>query len=61
MKRPAPVPFLHVFGIPVLVALISIVGLVAALLGDGPMDAISWIGLLVPLLLILWALRYRRR
>jgi hypothetical protein len=39
----------------------SIVGLVAALLGDGWLDAISWAGLSVPLLVIAWAFRFRRR
>ncbi|CAO3425142.1 hypothetical protein [Azospirillum doebereinerae] len=48
-----------VFGIPVLIALVSIVGLVAALLGDGVFDAVSWVGLLVPLLVIGWAVRRR--
>ena len=50
----------RIFAIPTAIAVISIVGLVGALLGDGWLDAISWVGLLVPLLVIAWALRYRR-
>ena len=37
--------FLHVFGKPVLLALISMAGLVAALVGDGIWDLVSWITL----------------
>ncbi len=49
-----------VFGVPAAIALVTFLGLVAALLGDGLFDAISWVGLLVPLLVIGWALRGRR-
>jgi hypothetical protein len=51
----------RIFGAPIAIAAISIVGLVGALLGDGWLDAISWAGLLVPLLVIAWALRFRRQ
>jgi hypothetical protein len=51
---------LRIFGPPLLIAVVSIVGLVAALVGDGPLDAVSWIGLLIPLLAIVWALLCRR-
>jgi hypothetical protein len=51
----------RIFGVPVVIAAISIIGLVGALLGDGWLDAISWAGLLVPLLVIAWALRFRRQ
>ena len=37
--------FMHVFGKPILLALISIAGLVAALVGDGILDVVSWITL----------------
>lgn len=53
-------PLLHIFGIPLAIAAVSIVGLVAALVGDGPMNWVSWIGLMIPLLVIVWALRFRR-
>ncbi|MBP2232872.1 uncharacterized protein involved in exopolysaccharide biosynthesis [Azospirillum agricola] len=64
MKRaappPAPLPPRAIFGVPLLIALATIVGLVAALLDDGLYDAVSWAALLVPLLVIGWALRCRR-
>lgn len=37
--------FMHVFGKPILLALISIAGLIAALVGDGILDVVSWITL----------------
>lgn len=50
----------QIFAAPLAIGLVSIVGLVAALLGDGIYDLLSWVGLLVPLLVIAWALRFRR-
>ncbi|BBK43507.1 hypothetical protein STVA_35270 [Allostella vacuolata] len=61
MSRPAAAQSLRrIFAAPAAIALLSIVGLVAALLGDGVYDILSWIGLLVPVLAIAWALRFRR-
>lgn len=37
--------FLHVFGKPIILALISMAGLIAALVGDGLLDVVSWIAL----------------
>ncbi|MCL4244087.1 MAG: hypothetical protein KJ002_03005 [Candidatus Dadabacteria bacterium] len=37
--------FLHVFGKPIILALISMAGLIAALVGDGVWDVVSWIAL----------------
>ncbi|MET0497303.1 MAG: hypothetical protein ABW106_03410 [Steroidobacteraceae bacterium] len=50
-----------VFGAPLLIAVASIVGLVSALLGDGYLNSISWAALTVPVVVIVWALRRRRR
>jgi len=50
-----------VFGAPLLIAIASIVGLISALLGDGYLDSISWAALTVPVVVIVWALRRRRR
>ncbi|MES2032620.1 MAG: hypothetical protein V4466_00465 [Pseudomonadota bacterium] len=50
----------HTFGAPLLIALFSLVGLVSALLGDGLRDWISWAGLAVPAVVIIWALKARR-
>ena len=60
MRKTRPLPLTVIFGIPVLVALTTIVGLVVALLDNGWMDVISWNALLVPLVVIAWALRFRR-
>lgn len=37
--------FMRVFGKPILLALISMAGLIAALVGDGVWDVVSWITL----------------
>ncbi|MFP1681172.1 hypothetical protein ACLD0W_01605 [Alloalcanivorax sp. C16-1] len=50
-----------IFAVPLLIALASLIGLVAALLGDGPMDALSWLGLGIPVAAVVWAMRTRRR
>jgi hypothetical protein len=42
------------WGAPILLAVLSIVGLLSALVGDGPWDAVSWIGLGIPCLVCLW-------
>lgn len=52
--------FRRVWAVPATIAVVSLVGLVAALLGDGLNDWISWIGLAVPLVVIVWA-RVKRR
>jgi hypothetical protein len=44
----------RIFGAPVLLALVSAVGLLSALLGDDIWDAVSWLALGAPLLVIAW-------
>ena len=44
-----------VFGIPALIATISLVGLVSALVGDEMLDVLSWITLGIPVAVMLWA------
>lgn len=39
---------------PIIIALITLVGLIAALVGDGWHDALSWAALAVPVGLIAW-------
>jgi hypothetical protein len=51
----------QIFAIPLLLAALSIIGLISALTGDGLRDILSWIGLAAPVLVTLWALRARRR
>ena len=48
-----------IFAIPLLLALVSIVGLVVALTGDGLRDAASWAALAIPVLAVGWAMRTR--
>jgi len=61
---PARGPFWGTFGAPIVVGVVSTVGLLAALVGDGLYDGLSWLGLGIPVAIILWALappRLRRR
>jgi hypothetical protein len=55
-KRPsaADMRFGQVFGVPALLALVSVVGLLSALLGDGVWDAVSWVGLGALIAVIGW-------
>jgi hypothetical protein len=46
--------FLRLWGVPVLLAILTTIGLVAALLGDGLWDLVSGIALGVPVLLGIW-------
>ncbi|WP_172954705.1 hypothetical protein [Chryseobacterium camelliae] len=45
--------FLKLWGMHILLALLSVFGLVAALNGDGIWDLLGWLSLSVPLLLII--------
>lgn len=49
-----------IFAVPLVVAVLSSVALVVALTGDGWRDALSWVGLLVPVLIVFWAMRARQ-
>ncbi len=42
----------HVWGKPLLLAVLSITGLITALVGDGYWDAFSWLALALPLAII---------
>lgn len=59
MKR-QPQSRRSIFAAPLLVAVVSIVGLVAALTGDGMRDAVSWVALGLPIAVIGWAMARRR-
>jgi hypothetical protein len=43
-----------VFRIPLMLAALTLVGLVAALLGDDWLDVVSWVGLGIPVLACLY-------
>lgn len=49
------------FALPALIAAASLVGLASALIGDGPYDALSWLGLGAPVVAFAWALALRRK
>lgn len=49
-----------IFVIPTLLALISAIGLVAALLTDGPLDFLWSAAVAMPIMVVIWALRARR-
>lgn len=53
-------PLRTIFAMPALIAAVTLVGLVAALLGNGLLDLMSWAALLVPVTVIGWALICRR-
>jgi len=53
-------PLRAIFAAPAAIAVLSLVGLVSALTGDGLRDTLSWAALAVPLAVVLWALAVRR-
>jgi hypothetical protein len=44
----------QIFAAPIMIGALSIVGLLAALIGDGWWDAVSWLSLALPVLLYLF-------
>ncbi|WP_341908851.1 hypothetical protein [Ferrovibrio terrae] len=61
MTRIRPQSLRAIFAAPLAIAIFSLVGLVAALLDDGLYDLLSWLGLAVPVAVIVWSLRWRRQ
>ena len=49
------------FAAPLAMCVLSLIGLVSALAGDGLADWLSWAALAVPVLAVAWAMRRRRR
>jgi len=49
----------EIFRVPLVIALLSAVGLIAALTGDGWLDVVSWAALSVQPVVIIWAMRRR--
>ena len=49
-----------IFLAPLVIALLSLVGLATALTGDGLRDALSWLCLALPIAALAWAVRARR-
>jgi hypothetical protein len=59
-RSTSPQSLRAIFAVPLVIAGLSTVALVAALTGDGWRDALSWAGLTVPVLIIAWAMKARR-
>lgn len=51
----------QIFMIPSALGIVSAIGLVAALVGDGAWDAAGWMALSVPAIVTMWCLWGRRR
>jgi hypothetical protein len=47
-------PFRQIYGPAIVIGLITLYGLLSALLGDGIWDVLSWIALAIPLVVIAW-------
>ncbi|QJD93271.1 DUF4175 domain-containing protein [Duganella dendranthematis] len=47
-------PFMRMWGAPIILAALTIIGLISALVGDGVWDHVSAVALGVPVLLCLW-------
>lgn len=45
---------LKVWGVPIVLGVLSVVGLFAALIGDGIADVLSWIALGIPVAVGVW-------
>lgn len=52
---------IRIFAWPALIAAFSLIGLIAALVGDGVLDWLSWLGLIAPVAACLWAMMRRDR
>lgn len=60
-RRPARRTLSQIFAMPIVLGILSTIGLVSALIGDGAWDAVSWITLAVPIVLLGYFLRGTRQ
>lgn len=60
-KKPRRGGFRHTFGVPTVLAILSLIGLIAALVGDGGLDFLSWATLGIPIAVMFWAYGKRRQ
>jgi hypothetical protein len=44
----------QIWGMPIVIGMLSGIGLLSALLGDGMWDALSWLALTAPLVVTIW-------
>jgi membrane protein implicated in regulation of membrane protease activity len=61
MKRPKRQSLGAIFLVPAILAALTCVGLVSALLGDELWDGLSWLALSVPIAVVAWYAFVRRR
>ena len=59
MSRRRRLSTLQVWRVPILLAVLSALGLAAALVGDGPWDLLSWLALAAPVAACAWPLLRR--
>ncbi len=52
--KPASFPFWKVYGAGIVLAFLTLAGLLVALFGDGFWDAASWLLLALPLAVLIW-------
>ncbi|RVT94735.1 hypothetical protein [Sphingomonas crocodyli] len=58
--KPGHKTALAIFAVPMVLAVLSLGGLIVGLLGDGWEDIAAWIGLAAPVAAALWAWQRRR-
>jgi len=61
MKRPKRQSLRAIFLVPAVLAALTCVGLVSALLGDEMWDGLSWLTLSVPIVVVVWYALVRRQ
>jgi hypothetical protein len=54
-------PLTRIFAIPFALGVVSAIGLITALVGDGPWDASGWTGLGIPVVVTVWCLWGRKQ
>ncbi len=59
-RKPSRQSAAAIFAVPLLIALLTTIGLVAALTGDGWRDGLAWAGLAAPVMAVAWAMKVCR-
>ncbi len=49
-----PLSSSRIWGMPIAIGIVSTIGLLSAILGDGIWDGLSWIALTIPIAVSLW-------
>ena len=53
-RKPGTKTLGEIFFVPMLIGILSLIGLIAALVGDGVWDAVSWASLGIPVIVTVW-------